>query len=463
MFSSFSKKSIVLSTVVVLSLGLVGCGSSGSSSSGTTTSTAKTGIFADAPVEGLSYKTATQSGFTDAQGHFKYKDGETVEFKLGTLLLGKSKAGAFLTPYSISDNNTTVATNIAMVLQNFDGNRSNTQVLNLSKFKDVNFSAGVNTRNINIDAAPSALQSKLATLLATASFQKYVDDVKHNLIIDVKAKKNMDDYIHKYETEHSKVTTPITQVSGKYADFSKRKQIVIDTNEMTSVVFQSKNIFDTSGYYTNEISAYLPSNTSVTCKALGFTVQPTKKYAKGSAKIPYYEYQQNGKVCDETNYTGTVLAGNSNLIVGFDKYTYQPTTNGSQPTTNGSQPTTNGSQPLYTTITNNGNDITFQWKRTGKALAYGIHTDLVVVNSNGQAYPIAHTNSDEEITINCKKKNQDFTCHASNEPSIASYNEQMYIKGSVNVVERGYYANTNYGQVELATIIPNGSGSYTVK
>lgn len=209
MFSfSFSKKNIVLSTVVVLSLGLTGCGGSGGSSSAAS-STAQTGIFADAPVQGLSYKTTTQSGFTDAQGHFKYKNGETVEFKLGTLSLGKGKAGAFITPYDISDNNGT-ATNIALVLQNFDGNRSNTQILDLSKLKDYIFASD----DINITATPSALESKLASLLATGSFQGHIDDKKHDLIRETKVKKNMDDYIHAYETEHPKITTPTTSGGG---------------------------------------------------------------------------------------------------------------------------------------------------------------------------------------------------------------------------------------------------------
>jgi len=95
----------VLSTALVLSLELVGCGGGGGNSSGTTIPT-KIGVFADAPVEGLSYKTATQSGFTDTQGRFKYKDGETVEFKLGKLSLGKGKARAFVTSYTISDTTT---------------------------------------------------------------------------------------------------------------------------------------------------------------------------------------------------------------------------------------------------------------------------------------------------------------------------------------------------------------------
>jgi len=221
MLSSFSKKNIVLSTAVVISLGLTGCGGGGGSSSGTTTPT-KTGVFADAPVEGLSYKTATQSGFTDAQGHFKYKDGETVEFKLGTLSLGKGKAGALVTPYTISDKNTT-ATNIAMVLQNFDANRSNTQVLNLSELKDFNFSADENTRDINLSDAPSNLQNKLATVLATSSFQKHVDKSNHDLIPETEVKKNMDDYIQQFKEKQKEEVIKQTvddssKASGGYAE-----------------------------------------------------------------------------------------------------------------------------------------------------------------------------------------------------------------------------------------------------
>ena len=144
MFTYFSKKSILLSTAVILSLGLAGCGSSSDSDTPSSTPV-KTGVFADAPVEGLHYTTATQDGYTDANGSFTYKDGETVEFKLGTLSLGKGKAGAFVTPYTIADNNTT-ATNIALVLQNLDANRSNTQTLNLSKLKDYNFTANPSSR-----------------------------------------------------------------------------------------------------------------------------------------------------------------------------------------------------------------------------------------------------------------------------------------------------------------------------
>ncbi len=198
------KKSYFVSAVLAALL-FSGCGGGSDSTSNSGTST---GIFADAPVQGLSYKTATQSGFTDAQGQFKYKAGETVEFKLGTLSLGKGKAGALVTPYTIADNNTT-AINIALVLQNFDANRSNTQVLDLSKLKDYNF-----TDDINITAAPSALQTKLSTLLSTGSFQTKVDDTNLTLLTETEVKNNMDAFIGNYTTENLKMFTE-TYIAGK--------------------------------------------------------------------------------------------------------------------------------------------------------------------------------------------------------------------------------------------------------
>jgi predicted acyl esterase len=47
-----------------------------------------TGVFYDSPTEGLRYETATGSGWTDAEGGFKYRAGETVTFSVGKLVLG---------------------------------------------------------------------------------------------------------------------------------------------------------------------------------------------------------------------------------------------------------------------------------------------------------------------------------------------------------------------------------------
>jgi len=153
-------KKRILSLLVVgasLSIGFVGCGGGGGGSSAPTTAVTKTGTFVDSPVEGLSYKTATLSGFTDNQGRFQYKDGETVTFKIGNLVIGSGLASRVISPFSISDNNVT-AVNIARLLQTLDNNQSDKFNLKLpNSLKDLNVS--------NIDLKADA---DLNTILARA-------------------------------------------------------------------------------------------------------------------------------------------------------------------------------------------------------------------------------------------------------------------------------------------------------
>ena len=135
-----------------------GGSSNSGNSGGSTTNTAETGIFVDAPVMGLHYKTDTQDGYTDAKGTFKYESGEKVEFFLGDLSLGKVEAGAMITPYTLAgveDGNDASehATNIALLLQNLDLHRDDAlnsrQVKVLNKILDKgieNYEGGLNNR-----------------------------------------------------------------------------------------------------------------------------------------------------------------------------------------------------------------------------------------------------------------------------------------------------------------------------
>lgn len=182
------KNSIKLITLSVVASLLVGCG--GGSDDTTTPPadvTTSTGIFVDAPVQGLSYKTATQSGFTNESGEFKYVDGEEVEFKVGNLLLGKAQGGALVTPYTITDNNDT-ATNIALLLQNFDNDRGDA-ILNIAALKDYNLS------DFNISDTNENLESKLTTLLATGDFQRLRGGSNFDLLGATAVKSAMDSYI----------------------------------------------------------------------------------------------------------------------------------------------------------------------------------------------------------------------------------------------------------------------------
>jgi hypothetical protein len=161
----FKKIGLSIAVISALVLGFTGCGSS---STETPAATTETGTFVDAPVQGLKYTTATQSGYTNDKGEFKYVAGETVEFKLGNLSLGAKIGSALMTPYTLGDSNTTNPSaktiNIAMLLQSFDGDRSNGNILDLSKLKDYNFTG------VNLSATTDDMTIKLNDILTTGNF-----------------------------------------------------------------------------------------------------------------------------------------------------------------------------------------------------------------------------------------------------------------------------------------------------
>jgi len=91
---------------------IIGCGSSSNNSS----NTEKTGTFIDVPVANLAYETS--SGIketTDNEGYFKYKDEDTIVFRLGNNKSNAVRAGNIITPFNLSDGNETIAINIAYI------------------------------------------------------------------------------------------------------------------------------------------------------------------------------------------------------------------------------------------------------------------------------------------------------------------------------------------------------------
>lgn len=83
----------------------------------------KTGAFVDSPVSGIYYRTATQSGMTNASGEYNYRAGETVTFSIGDIELPSARAGAVITPLDLvgaENAYTPAANNIARLLQSLD-------------------------------------------------------------------------------------------------------------------------------------------------------------------------------------------------------------------------------------------------------------------------------------------------------------------------------------------------------
>jgi len=84
----------------------------------------KQGIFIDSPVQGVEFSTVSQSGITDSQGAFNFKQGETITFSLGGIVLGHATAKETMTPIDLvqgaTDEMNPTVTNICRLLQSLD-------------------------------------------------------------------------------------------------------------------------------------------------------------------------------------------------------------------------------------------------------------------------------------------------------------------------------------------------------
>ena len=109
-------KKVMIRLFVLLAVGLTGCDSGGSPAPPTTA----TGMFVDAPVEGLKYASGGQSGFTGANGEFTYEVGQPVKFSVGGVVIGEAPGAGYITPLDLvksANLGTEVTTNTPNVIQ----------------------------------------------------------------------------------------------------------------------------------------------------------------------------------------------------------------------------------------------------------------------------------------------------------------------------------------------------------
>lgn len=84
------------------------------------TSSLQTGVYLDSRVAGLRYVTATQSGYTDANGAYQFIPGETVQFYLYGTALNSTQASLVLTPADATDADLDYTVNLLRFLQTVD-------------------------------------------------------------------------------------------------------------------------------------------------------------------------------------------------------------------------------------------------------------------------------------------------------------------------------------------------------
>lgn len=89
----------------------------------------RSGRFYDSPVGGLDYKALPSglTGRTDAEGRFSFRDGDSVTFIVGTVVLGRIRGKAWITPLDLvpeaqGDVRHARLENLATLLQSLDAN-----------------------------------------------------------------------------------------------------------------------------------------------------------------------------------------------------------------------------------------------------------------------------------------------------------------------------------------------------
>ncbi|MEE8618246.1 MAG: adhesin [Nitrosomonadaceae bacterium] len=145
---------------VALAMGLVACsGGNGSSSGGGKPATGPTtGKLTNAAVSGVAYSTSSKmAGITDDRGIYNYNHGDTVEFKLGSLILGKVKAAAIVTPIDLAGDSNTRLQNLLVLLQSLDSDNDPGNGISIP----TNAAAAVSA-SINLDSDPTAFASSSA-------------------------------------------------------------------------------------------------------------------------------------------------------------------------------------------------------------------------------------------------------------------------------------------------------------
>lgn len=119
------RQAIGLVSSVLAVFAFIGCGGGGSSSSTAVATPTSVATFIDSPVSGLEFDTSYETNaLTDANGNFRYTEGETVTFHIGNLYLGSAvpKNGK-VTPLDLvgtTDSNDSRVVRILQTLQSMD-------------------------------------------------------------------------------------------------------------------------------------------------------------------------------------------------------------------------------------------------------------------------------------------------------------------------------------------------------
>ena len=286
--------------ILIASLIVIGCGGGGSDS---TVDNIKTGTFIDAQVEGLHYKTETQDGFTDKNGHFKYKEGEHITFNIGNFEFGgKFLAKKVMTPYDIAKKGDTKGPAFfASVIQSLDETPNDSSHIKLSK-KLVNF-------KIDFDKYQDITAADIVNEAGLFMGKDY------DFIDLTTAKNNMDKAIEEFKNRNSDNT------SNKIPNFTGYDTIRI----LNNVNSNNKGIKSEIEMYNGLLIGNATGKASVTsirvyCTDYGYNSNNLiMRYIINGIEHKTYISSYGFKSCSEENYLDSAssnIRGNDTVVMG---------------------------------------------------------------------------------------------------------------------------------------------------
>ena len=164
---------------MISALVLTGCGGGGGSSSASDSDKVgtggedqvATGVFLDSAVEGIYYSSGTISGYTDANGTFRYRAGSTITFKIGDIVIGKAKGKNVITPIDLvlgGDVNHPTVLNIVRFLMTIDDDANSDNGIKITRAMhdlatgNINFAQ--NAQAFSNDGSIQILVSRITTV-----------------------------------------------------------------------------------------------------------------------------------------------------------------------------------------------------------------------------------------------------------------------------------------------------------
>ncbi|WP_193771107.1 putative Ig domain-containing protein [Candidatus Magnetaquicoccus inordinatus] len=131
------------------------------------------GVFLDSAVAGIRYQTATLSGITDANGGFSFKEGETVTFSIGGIVIGSanmrsSKSGLpIVTPTLLAEAASAseevrynVATNMIRLLQTLDSDGDPGNGISI-QISEESMKAALGTEKLDLSRSVSEFEQQI--------------------------------------------------------------------------------------------------------------------------------------------------------------------------------------------------------------------------------------------------------------------------------------------------------------